>query len=742
MIFKTNYPYNKDRLKKVLCRCRKAAADTELTLHVGVIGIEDKAYKQPDGTYGNTSFYEVAVSGEVTDSYVTYVGYVLDTDSVEDIETALLSHPRPNNDPDYPAKLLDGTTDIALMIKTGAGGAGDNEFIYVDSIELQDTENALTELPQGALVINTIEGMSDDNRLTPVEKSYLATLMSEITAEYGDEDGTPVVGIYYAGYLAGVSAANLLALSTAYTNLKNAYVGWTADMHSISTIDGAAFDLLFSTYYAKKVEVQQETTNLVTARISLSVDHSNVNYNGYGMLKYDNIIITAYPVIIENNDLIFKRSDKSTDETGLLTTDALGNPLPSNKRRLACSSVSDDGVVITASAVLGTRTHSSSVTIMVVRDQLIGGANLGGRDTVPTPITEGRPLMLGDYFLWANETGGGYTKGEIYEYNGTGWVKSTNGNLVMTLFDDFAELKNDYDTAVIGAAVIKKLVAIDAFIKNLKAQNLSAGVGDGTAGSGFRFRAMQDQYMAGGNNPVFDVMYNDKVVFKAEPANGKVYFGTNFWYDPADGAIHTPNNKTVIKADGTIEAVDGRFSGDVFAESGYFKGIFDTTALKLEPGDTTTHNFTQASSMYQARNFFNALSSFGIEVTRFYRASTSISSIQLYIQMPNWSGTRTVNLGDLSYIRIVNTIYNGATIYQFQLFDSTKTLIPALSEFPTNSLMYRTSDDYIMTTTSFTITVYIGGDKLIVSPEIPDSPTGLANYQIYHTNGTLQIKLP
>ena len=200
MIFRTNYPYNKDRLKKVLCRCRKEAGAP--TLHVGVIGIEDKAYKQPDGTYGNNDFYDVTVSGNITESYVTYVGYIAGTDTVENIE--LVS--RPNNDPDYPAKLLDGTTDIALMIRTG-GGTGS---IYIDSIELQDTENALTELPKGAMVVNTIEGMADDAKLTPVEKNYLHTLMSEIDEAYGDEDGTPVVGLYYAGVQAGVAAAKLL----------------------------------------------------------------------------------------------------------------------------------------------------------------------------------------------------------------------------------------------------------------------------------------------------------------------------------------------------------------------------------------------------------------------------------------------------------------------------------------------------------------------------------------------------
>jgi len=256
---------------------------------------------------------------------------------------------------------------------------------------------------------------------------------------------------------------------------------------------------------------------------------------------------------------------------------------------------------------------------------------------------------------------------------------------------------------------------------------------------------MSDSTLSGGNNPVFDVYKDDKMLFKVDIANGKVYFGEHFWYDPTDGSIHTPNDKTVIKADGTIEAVGGSFSGDVLANSGVFKGIFDTTALKLEPSDTIANNFTQASASNQAQNFFNALSSFGIVVDRFYKASTSISSIQTYARYFDGNWTTTVDLSDLSYIRINNANSSGGfPIYELKLYDSTKTLIPCSTQsvFSGYSLMYLSSTSYIMTTTSFTITVYTGGDKLIVSPEIPDSQTGLADYQIYHSNGILCIKLP
>ena len=128
--------------------------------------------------------------------------------------------------------------------------------------------------------------------------------------------------------------------------------------------------------------------------------------------------------------------------------------------------------------------------------------NFGGVTEVPTQTSSGEPLLIGDYFLANENIGSEYIKGEIYEYTITGWERSTNGDLVMTLFDSFAELANDVDSTILGNAVIKKLVAMDAVIKNLQAQNLKVGVGDGSTG-GFRFRAMSDRDMDGGNIPVF-----------------------------------------------------------------------------------------------------------------------------------------------------------------------------------------------------------------------------------------------
>lgn len=105
--------------------------------------------------------------------------------------------------------------------------------------------------------------------------------------------------------------------------------------------------------------------------------------------------------------------------------------------------------------------------------------NFRGVTVVPTETPMGEPLVAGDYFLWAasNAPAGSttdpvidypaLTKGEIYEYNGTVWLKSANGDLVLTLADSFADLSNDVDDTVLGNVIMKKLIALKAIINEL-----------------------------------------------------------------------------------------------------------------------------------------------------------------------------------------------------------------------------------------------------------------------------------
>lgn len=125
---------------------------------------------------------------------------------------------------------------------------------------------------------------------------------------------------------------------------------------------------------------------------------------------------------------------------------------------------------------------SASLTIVKLADGKPAPINFGGVDYVPTETPSGEALVVGDYFLWANTTqeinGIVYKKGQVYEYNGNSWAVSSNGDLVMTILNSYAELDDD-DETVLPFQVIKTMVAIKAFVKELFAQFIKLHEGGG-----------------------------------------------------------------------------------------------------------------------------------------------------------------------------------------------------------------------------------------------------------------------
>jgi hypothetical protein len=209
----------------------------------------------------------------------------------------------------------------------------------------------------------------------------------------------------------------------------------------------------------------------------------------------------------------------------------------------------NDSVIVTVSVLFGGVTYTDMVTLTKVFDGKPAPMNFGGVTAVPTAKPDGDPLVKGDYFLWAGTTTATYTKGEIYEWDGDSWEKSTNGNLVMTMFDDFADLANDVDSTVIGNAVIKKLVAIEAFIENLIAGQLE--VVNGT------FRVIVNK------SEGIKIEKDNIIVFSASPSG------------------------------------DLSITGNINANSGTFKGQLDTLTIKTYLGGDTSYPQSDVTTIEQ-----------------------------------------------------------------------------------------------------------------------------------------------
>lgn len=337
--------------------------------------------------------------------------------------------------------------------------------------------------------------------------------------------------------------------------------------------------------FPSKFSVPVRMTGEPAKFIELTKTPSTIQRSARGLYKTQEVIISAS---VQNivGELIWACTGGTIEEF------EVGGVVDPLKIKLIADTVST-GATITAT--IGDYIASVYVDVVVSGGEV--PINFGGVTTVPTTTAEGA-LIKGDYFLWAGADApkddsatppyDALVKGEIYEFTGTRWSKSSNGDLVMTLFDSFAEIANDVDSQVVGNAVIKKLVSIDAFIKNLQAENIKVGLGDGTVDSGFRFRAYSGEPDDEEDISLFDVTFGDNVVFKIDPFSGEIFFGENFRYDPQDKSIKTPEENIIIDAEGKLYAKDATLinvvTEGIRATAGTFEGLLNTHTLQTGIG--------------------------------------------------------------------------------------------------------------------------------------------------------------
>lgn len=186
-------------------------------------------------------------------------------------------------------------------------------------------------------------------------------------------------------------------------------------------------------------------------------------------------------------------------------------------------------------------------------------------------------IITGDFFVAKSTfttTGGQtYTEGIPYMYSSFSWnnpmtaTVENSGRMLRALANVLTHGTDVQSTSALYAW-FANLVAMDAVIKNLTAINLSVGPGTGSAGSGFRFRALDNN-----GSPIFDVMYGDVVLFKVDILTGKIFFGEGFWYDPIGGAIHSTGDNVVIASNGRISAQNATIAGAITANSFFFDNV-------------------------------------------------------------------------------------------------------------------------------------------------------------------------
>lgn len=346
---------------------------------------------------------------------------------------------------------------------------------------------------------------------------------------------------------------------------------------------------------------------------------------------------------------------------------------------------------------------------------------LGKLETAPATTDEG-PLMAGDSYL----TSGNVPK----RWDGYGWNPPTasDSNYAFIMSQSLnAVLADGTDVTQSMASLyawIGELAAKSATIQRLFAKNVTVGNGDGTASSGFRFRA--HQYDANGNLlavPIFDIMYGDKTVWKVVPSTGKIFFGqpnaaldaplTGFMYDPSMDTIRTANDKVVIDSTGKIIAVDLNAANAELTGNSVFSGLFNCMAIKTLPSKSISTAYVQTGNANQCKNLVNDIGASNGDVLRCSVVGGNSEVEYMRVEISGyWSSGYYVV--DQWLIKFLDKNYNPVAC-GFSVTDT----FNSYSTPGTVLISYRGYGVWV--TNGITLNIYTGGNILVVS--IPSGPT-------------------
>jgi hypothetical protein len=288
--------------------------------------------------------------------------------------------------------------------------------------------------------------------------------------------------------------------------------------------------------------------------IRLEASSYTIEFSGRGVLRSGNITLRAQLQNLPSTGITWTSLNAT-----LLDVDAV-------TKTLDVTSITAESFTVSVSMEYLGETYSSTITIAVVYDGEPKAAYFSYHysQTLPTTTPTGEPLIVGDLLLYVPKDESEEwidtdpLFGHVLRWDGDSWESTTDSASLGTTSKDAYQMARESGIFIYAAAVIADIVM---------ARNLQAGQGTGLAGSGFRFRAQDDDYSQQGSPkvPVFDVYKDDKLLFAVEISTGRIFFGPHFWYDPSTGQISSENGKAIIHADGTLESTDGIYRGTVRA---------------------------------------------------------------------------------------------------------------------------------------------------------------------------------
>jgi len=307
-----------------------------------------------------------------------------------------------------------------------------------------------------------------------------------------------------------------------------------------------------------------------------------------------------------------------------------------------------------------------------------------------------------------------YTEGIPYIYNNNSWnnaipaTAENSGRLLRCLGNVLSNPNIQPSTSALYAW-FENLVAKNAVLENLVAIFLQVGPGTGLAGSGFRFRALNDD---GNGSPVFDVYYGDKRVFQIDVTSGDIFFGGGLIYHAASD---------------TIEANSAVFNGIQINNANGGEANFGSAIFSQSNPQTVT--LTINSTGGQGRTIYDwILTTFGI-------SGPSGATPGWYSEYFSCSCSRNSSVAFVrAYRENFNSMGVNTNLYAARFYTANKQEITALRAY-----RYETSqDDLNPFSVGDTISTVTGGN-IMQFFGLPTQAAGLASGRVWNDNGTLKI---
>ena len=306
---------------------------------------------------------------------------------------------------------------------------------------------------------------------------------------------------------------------------------------------------------------------------------------------------------------------------------------------------------------------------------------------------------------------------------------------------DMIEIGNTSNTNATMIGVFKALCANSAFIKFLKTRNLTVESSNGN----FKFYVKTtNDYGEDLVNPIVEVWYNGTIIFKINPENGNIFFGTpnsnstapasGFMYDASNKRIVSKGNKVVINEDGSIYALDGSFSGTINATNGSFAGTLN--------GATGSFNGNFSTPSLDCRPSSGGISYSGTLSAGNYESQFKVmESLRLSIGgMDELVSCTVSNYPDIKYVSYHEYI-GFATSYIYTFYNaSLQSIKNGNSDLGISKSNLKGDISYDGLSSGGTITVSKGTGSILVFKDIGAYSSSLISGQIYkNSNNQLCI---